>query len=183
MFATRCPPIQAIVNVGIRIPKKHLSVEQPEQVCDMQRTIHLFPAFTQGLLRAGNHQTIRDKPYEFQFGAIPGKQREEAILIQMLNRHKCAENGLCFMSRFFDVANDFYCCNHEQLVEWHQQSSNIDFNMCLSSLVVENNVSFLSCADHDLFMSAESGVPPGLHTATNMFNWLYGQTIAEYIKK
>eukprot|EP00973_Karenia_brevis_P055234 7680162-Karenia_brevis.AAC.1 len=55
--------------------------------------------------------------------------------------------------------------------------------MCLSSNAVENNASFISSSDHDLCLSAKSGVPPGLHNATDIFKWHYGQAIQKYKHK
>eukprot|EP00973_Karenia_brevis_P090608 12403414-Karenia_brevis.AAC.1 len=102
-------------------------------------------------------------------------------MIQMINNHKCGENKLTFFSKFFDVVNAFYCCAQEDVQQWHEQCKD-DFSMCLSDYVLNNNICLLKCADKDIFVSAASGVLPGLATATAIFNWHYAKALRGYMQ-
>ena len=75
-------PHQAVVNLGIRIGNKQLSQDKASQVCGQGRNIHCYPPFTQSVLRAVRMLSRRPQIPYWSFGAIPRRQREEAIMIQ-----------------------------------------------------------------------------------------------------
>eukprot|EP00973_Karenia_brevis_P066031 9177891-Karenia_brevis.AAC.1 len=93
LFATICVrslPVSAIINEGVDIPKKVASIDHKTSVCNVSRSIHLYPSFTQGFVRAYEKfkTGIRPSPHYSAFGAIRGRRREEAILIQNIVRRR-----------------------------------------------------------------------------------------------
>eukprot|EP00974_Lingulodinium_polyedra_P101235 9807902-Lingulodinium_polyedra.AAC.1 len=95
MIATLCVatfqsgvlPEQAVVNMGIRIGKKQISQDSVKQVCAQGRNIHCYTPFMQALLRAVCREGARPDVPHWSFGAIPKRQREEAIFIQLMNQY------------------------------------------------------------------------------------------------
>ncbi len=85
IYATECLPIQCVIPY----PKKYTSAMEEPQVCDMERTIHMYSAFTQNLGKAISASGETFEPPMFGFGAIPKKRREEAICIQLHSQWRC----------------------------------------------------------------------------------------------
>ena len=120
MFATKCLPIQAVCNNGVTIPKKNMSMDDPTQATEGTRTIHVYSAFTQNVMKVcQRHNQVRQVSHS-EFGAIKHRRREEAIAIQLFNGEMCARNGYSYLTKCFDVKNAFYCPTHEEIAECYE---------------------------------------------------------------
>ena len=86
MYLRDTLPVQSIINEACFIPKKILPQLKETNVADCQRSIHKYNSFTQNAMRTIEKQTAKTQPRppssDSAFGAIKGRQREEAIFVQ-----------------------------------------------------------------------------------------------------
>lgn len=73
----------------------------PNEIMGAVRPIHMFNAFTQITMGYIERSTKREAPHYTQFGAIPGRRREEAIAIQNINRYKCEQNHVSYAQQCY----------------------------------------------------------------------------------
>ena len=75
--SVKCIPGQGVVNTTCFIPKKFVNMIQHDSVCDSQRAIHVYSAFSQNLVKAVQSFNPKDVvPPARSFGAEKHRQRE-----------------------------------------------------------------------------------------------------------
>ena len=153
---------------------------QQGQIADCQRSIHKYNSFTQNSMRTIEKLTgKRDPPPDNAYGAIAGRQREEAILVQKLTQHKCITNKVSYTTSFYDSSNAFYCCEHSS-VQGYRDEITSELGRNALEQIVENNITVCRTPEGITLLSPKTGVAPGLHNATNMFNYSYNDALQEY---
>ena len=127
LIATNCLPVACVVNLCFAIPKKVISCTQEHKAATATRTIHCYVAFMQCLIRV----FLRQNKIQYDrnaFGAVPKRQREEAIGIQLHNIAHATQEGLSYALRLFDQTNAFYCSEWENLALWNQEFKTLAAN-------------------------------------------------------
>ena len=182
MEAKTTLPVQSIINKACQIPKKVVYNMQSNEVMNAVRPIHMFNSFTQIIMRGIERKTQRPLPHYTQFGAIPGRRREEAIAIQNINRHKCIQNNVSYAQQCFYVCNAFYSINRDKLSGWIEGTNNgkKELPRVATQQVIENATAIIEATDGNIMFSPGAGVPPGLCSATNMLNCVYQQALNQY---
>lgn len=69
----------------------------------------------------------------------------------------------------YDVSNAFYTIDRNKLDQWVEQVDQ-GLERMATKQVVENATAIVEGTDGTTILSLGSGVPPGLSSATNMFN-------------
>ena len=92
---------------------------------------------------------MREPFGEAQFGAIKGRRREEAVVVQLQNQFLCKRAGISCMSKFFDVRNAFYCVVFGGLQKFYGQCKN-DFARSFYEQILENCITRLECCDGNI---------------------------------
>lgn len=77
----------------------NVSNMQPNEIMGAVRPIHMSNAFTQIVVRHIERNTKRAEAHYSQFGARPGRRREEAIAIQNINRFRCMQNNVSYAQK------------------------------------------------------------------------------------
>ena len=102
VYNTKCLPIQAVCNVGACIPKKVMSRINVETAIEGMRTIHVYSAFTQNVLKYSQRfWNMRETQNHTALGAVKNRRREEAVAIQLHNHEFCKKMGWSVLTRFF----------------------------------------------------------------------------------
>ena len=114
------------------------------------------------------------------FGAVWKRRRKEAIAIQFHNHDFCKRMGWSALTRFFDVANAFYCVRHEEVLQ-RFESCDEPYRLFFQQ-VTENCLTAVECQDGLAVAAPSSGVPPGLTCATKLFNACYDVPLQQYYK-
>ena len=104
-----------------------------------------------------------------------------AILVQNINRAKCIDHKVWFLQKFFDVRVALYSIKRDKIEPWVKTTCK-DFFRTAIEQVWENSVAVCNASDKTVFLSIGSGAPPGLHTATHMFNSAYGDALSKYFR-
>ena len=81
----------------------------------------------------------RPAPAQAAFGAIKGRQREEAILVQKLTQHKFIANKVSYTISFYDSSNACYCCKHDS-VQGYKDEASSDLGRNAIEQIVLNNI-------------------------------------------
>ena len=136
---------------------------------DGGRTIHVYSAFTQNILKVGIKQCkVYDVKTASAFGAIRKRRREEAICIQLHNRFHCSFNNWSCLTRCFDMKNAFYCPTIVSVTEQFDHCPEPYHSYFEDTL--GNCIAIVSCQDRTMLVRTRTGVPPGLVCATKVFN-------------
>ena len=102
-----------LTNIGHLLPKEVLSMETGTEVMKAVRSTHSYPSLPQNILKAAERHMSKcenlkrkELPNNY-FGAVRGRQREEAIGIQMMNHEACRRNNKNNVLVLHDVTNAF----------------------------------------------------------------------------
>ena len=185
IYATERLPIQCVISYGASLPKRYVSAVEEAQVCDMERTIHMYSAFTQNLGKAISVYGDPFDPPTFGFGAIKKQRREEAICIQLHNQWRCWENKATYICKMYDVKNAFYSITFEDTQRyWYSKFDGEGKGRRLAKQVfeqlIENNFTIRECLDGYVLVNNSGGIPPGRFCATVIFNEVYRHVLNTY---
>ena len=113
------------------------------------------------------------------FGAVRGRQREEAICIQRMNHEACRRNNKNHALVLHDVTNAFYSPKDGALNEWWGNTK-IEYVQNLYYHIFNKSVTVMPAADGIAMLRQGQGVPPGLSSATDIFNRAYETPVEKY---
>ena len=101
--------------------------------------------------------------------------------MQKITQHKCMKYKLSYVTSFYDSSTAFYCCSHDS-VEDYRCDTHGELGRNSLNQVVGNNITIRRTAEGLVLLSPATGVAPGLHNATNMFNHSYNKALQEYYR-
>ena len=157
--------------------QKIITSVQQNQIADCQRSIHKYNSFTQNCMRTIEKLTgKRQRPADNAYGAIAGRQREEARIIQKVTQHKCTQHNYSYVTSFHDSSNAFHGCQHDSIEDYRQETQG-ELGKHAINQVVCNNITICKTSGGVVLLSPATGVAPGLHHATNMFNHSYNKAL------
>ena len=79
-------PMHAMLNQMVTLPKKVAVELKGKKLLDTKRPMHMYSPFSQAIARTIESSTKRKPPRGNAYGAVRNKRREEAILLQSVNR-------------------------------------------------------------------------------------------------